>query len=194
MTKRIPISEATPQQLRSFAETVLGLETSRTMNGPTLIGKIRAVGYNLDDIPAEMPGDGARKVSQVGLSGSWQTFYVEDPKRPGRPKMETDVPAGKKPVPQPHVKIRIPVSAKPGGDEPVPVSVNGRAIYIPRNTDCAVPLKYVEVLMQAEEFHYPEYDQSADLMGGLKEPTMVKSYDLSVLVPTGGDVFEDEAA
>lgn len=150
MSDRISIEQASAQQLRDFASLVFGLELTGTENKAVMTGKLKAVGYDKEDIPvmggsspaASKPAAGAGAVQENG---------------DGRDCM----------------KILIPEEDKDGGQEPVFVSVNGSAMYIPRAKPVLVPLPYIEALQNAVQFVYPQYDGEE---GGLGEPRKVHSY------------------
>ena len=191
MSKRIPLNEASLEQLRLFAEASLGLELSPNCNSSTLVNKIKTAAPAIESIPAEIATGAGHKFAAINVQeNGWATFSVEDPNRPGKVKMETDLQPGETPYPQPHVKIQISASAKPGGDEPVPVSVNGAAMWIPRKKPAVIPLKYALVLQNAVEQRYEEYNQETDMHGGLKAPNVVQSYDMSIMPPGQNDAFE----
>lgn len=62
-------------------------------------------------------------------------------------------------------EINIPEQDKPGGSEPVFVSVNGRGMYIPRDRECTVPYEYYDALRNAVKHVY-----DTDENGGLITP------------------------
>jgi hypothetical protein len=69
---------------------------------------------------------------------------------------------------------------KAGGREPLFVALNGRGMYIPRGKPCWVPQEYINVLEEAVEWVYPEYNAGEDLMGGLKTPTTQHAYPFTL--------------
>jgi hypothetical protein len=152
--KSIPIDDADVGQLRAFATTVLGLELGGRENIPTLRAKIAEANWTRDVITVT-EGGAAPPSSPSG--SHYLTTRVNA-------KGETEV------------KIRLHAQDRPGGDEPLPVSVNGLAFYIPRGEPCFVPEKYIEVLKNAQEDVYESY---AGGMGGLGEARRVPSYPFS---------------
>lgn len=158
--KQIKIEEATAKQLRDFAELVLGLEIGGRETSQMMRGKIQAAGYSRDTIadvgaPAEGP-----TTAQVATSSD------------RRINPETR---------KPETRIIIMAEDKPGGEDPVQVSVNGRLILIPRGEACWVEDPYVEVLRNAVEYVYDQYTgedvgRSGVDLGGLKKPREVLSY------------------
>lgn len=76
------------------------------------------------------------------------------------------------------VKVLIPTSDAPGGKEPVPVAVNGKLLYIPRDKDVPIPIEYAEALSNAERFVYAETEDALNQFG-LGVPAVVKTYPFS---------------
>ncbi len=143
----ININEATGPQLVWFAQNALNIEGIRpNMSKAEMIAKIRAVGYDKD------------------------TIEVEDI-QPARAKAAEASEDGRK-----MVKIRIPASDAPGGQDPVPVSVNGSAMLIPRDVDCDVPESYYEALKNAVRLVYTPLPD-----GGISAPKEVPAYPFSRL-------------
>lgn len=153
MSNRISIAEATPQQLRSFATTVLGLELEGRENGPTLRSKIEQAGWTGDNIPV------------MGEAPSGPPAGSRDAREASKIVKENG---------RAYFTIIIPREDKPGGQEPVYVSINGRGMFIPRGERQEVPAEYVEALDHAEQHVYDEFDGNG--LGGLKAPRKVKSY------------------
>ena len=67
------------------------------------------------------------------------------------------------------VELRIEQQEKPGGNEPVFVSVNGVHMLIPRSKNCWVDYKYYEALQNAVA-HIAEVDQDSNITGYRKVP------------------------
>lgn len=154
---KIAIEDADLGQLKTFAQTVLGLEFPRNASGQVVRGKMQEAGYNADFITlfekvqpgaaSHVDGHSARDASRFERDG--RTYY----------------------------RILIPNEEKPGGEDPVPVGVNGRSMFIPRGVPSEVPEEYVEVLENAQAYVYEPY--SGEGLGGLKPPKVVKSYPFS---------------
>ena len=144
--KTINITEATAPQLVAFAQNTLNIEgVSTSMAKAAIIAKIKAVGYDSD------------------------TILVED----SAPKTVT--PAGAGDVSERKmVKVIIQSSDAPGGQDPVPVSVNGSAMLIPRDVEAEIPFEYYEALRNAVRQHYTPLPD-----GGLSEPKDVPAYAFS---------------
>lgn len=162
--KKVAIDDADVSQLRAFNNAFLQIETTGKENGNQLRNMIKSV-WDKDEIflpqRADKYGDTPDSQGRPG-----QPFKHEFPKGSGR---ERDC-----------VRVVIPkMDPKifPGGTEPVPVSLNGSAMYIPRGAPQIIPVEYAEILASAERFVYPEYDPEEDNgRGGLKEPQVVKEY------------------
>jgi hypothetical protein len=123
--KKIPIAEATEEQLRAFAETHLGISIHANSKIETLRAKVSAA-WNKDEITVSDDAPEPRlerRVAPVSASN------------------------GK-------VKLIIQRTDEAGGDEPVPVGVNGRVMLIPRGEEVEVPQSYFEVLKNAIKHIY----------------------------------------
>lgn len=143
--KTININEATAPQLVAFAQTQLNIEgVSTSLAKAAIIAKIKAVGYDQDTIEIE---DASPKASAPVSDGS-----------EGR-KMVT---------------IMIPSSNDPGGQDDVPVSVNGSAMLIPRDIEAKIPFEYYEALKNATRLVYTPLPN-----GGMSEPKEVPAYPFS---------------
>jgi hypothetical protein len=158
--KKIAIGEATAEQLREFATVALGLELGGRENKQMLAGKI-AEAWAQDHI---LISDAKAPIPTGGPSPVGGAFNRRPREAPGGEEGEFEV------------RIVIQTTDRPGGDEPVPVGVNGRMMWIPRGEPVWVPEKYVAVLNAAEEHVFEEYKEG---LGGLKKPRAVKSYPFS---------------
>lgn len=151
---KIPVGEATAAQLREHATLRMGLEIDGRASANTILAKMREAGFDGEEITVLLPD--APTVPRV------------DPEEVGNRKTVN----GRK-----FRRINIPRQDIPGGEEPVPVGVNGRVMFVPRGEDCWVPEDYIEVLNHAVQAIYEAYDGSNQL--GLRKPRMVKSYPFS---------------
>lgn len=124
--QKIAIADASAKQLAEFAESMLGLDGVDYRLGKGKIEeKMRAVMYDKDFI--EVP-DEETPIQRI------------DPTVvPGERRMAT---------------IFIHNSEKAGGTEPVPVAVNGRQMFIPRNQEATIPWEYYHALNNAKSFAY----------------------------------------
>ncbi len=157
MTDRIKIADATSAQLREFGANTLGLELHGRETAAMMAGKFAEVGYNVDDIALQAPA----VVPTAGPSGdvAFNTRVRDD---------------GIK-----EIRIVIHTQDKPGGEDAVQVGVNGRLMLIPRGDPQWVPESYVEVLNNAVEYIYAEFQGGSGNLGGLNKPREVKSYPFS---------------
>ncbi len=155
--ERIKIADATPAQLREFGANTLGLELHGRETGAMMAAKFAEVGYNVDDIglqaPAVVPSGGPN--GEVAFNTRVRADGVKE------------------------ILINIHVQDKAGGDEKVKVGVNGRLMLIERGVQSWVPESYVEVLNNAVEYVYDEYQGGSGNLGGLGKPRKVLSYPFS---------------
>lgn len=130
----IRVEEATRAQLHKYLTTVAGLPLGpmRTnVKTEDLIAQLRATGYTHDAITLSVDDD-----------------LVPDALRARPPKEDEGVRIPKY-DPERKVRIRLLETSGIGGNEPVPVRVNGVAISIPRAKWCDVKEKYVKALQLA---------------------------------------------
>lgn len=131
MNRQIDIKEATETQLRDFGRDTLGLNLPPNAKIETLRAKITA---------------------------AWNKDYILVPGEETESKQEGDAPHpvtdDQMPPKKGLVKIHIQLTEDPGGDEPVPVGVNGKVMLIPRGKDVEVPHAYFEVLSNAIAHKY----------------------------------------
>jgi hypothetical protein len=152
--KRIPIDSASAAQLAAFAALNLGLDVQSGSSANKLRGQINAAGYDKDFI--EIDTDEAAASAPRAKA---QAF--------------NDYAAGTRPT-----KVRLIIQSQPGpgGDEPVFVSVNGSAMYIPRGKEAEIPYRYYEALNNARSVTHENDDRE-----GLKNAREVPVYPFSVL-------------
>ena len=146
-------------ELDAFARNILNVEgIPEKANQRQMIALIKRAGWTqatipVFEVPPQRPSSGSRPMGAAAREAS--RVEREDPNN------------GKMRV---YYRILIPMEDKPGGEEPVPLSVNGVAMYVPRGEPCEVPEEYVEVLEHAIMFRYEEYTSG---IGGLGRPTEV---------------------
>lgn len=155
-TKTVPISQASTAQIREYGALVMGLELSPKWNRSQLLSKMQSAGFDRDEIELIDHGSAVQERPEV----TPEAATVTDTK--GRE----------------YVRVLIATEDKPGGDEPVPVSVNGKCMWIPRGEEVPVPKEYFLVLQNAVQFIYPEFD--GEDLGGLKQPRKVQSYPFTM--------------
>jgi len=153
----IQITDATPAQLRAFGANTLGLELHGRETAQMMVGKFAEVGYNLETIKLEEPAT------------------VPSGRPDGDTAFNTRVRAdGIK-----EARIVIHTQDKPGGEEPVPVTVNGSKMFIERGVPSWVPEHFIEALDHAVEDVYSEFAGGSGNLGGLAKPRKVHSYPFS---------------
>lgn len=164
MSSRITVSvqEARPEQLREFLTVVKGVECTGKENSAALKTMLQGVGWMEDFITVAdtrtlsgMPNDGTPQIQR----------------RPASPERLNE---NKEVIHE--VRIQLQTTDKEGGDQPVPVGLNGMVMLVPRGRPVWVREEYVEILKASTELVYPEYDQEKNLLGGLGEPREVMSY------------------
>jgi hypothetical protein len=145
--KKIKLNEATEPQLRSFAESYLGMTFPANTKPETIRAKVMAA-WTKEEIMVE---DEEPKAALTG--------------QPPR------TPKGKEPSPD-KVRIIIQRTEEAGGDEPVPVGVNGKIMLVPRGEEVEIPVSYFEVLKNAVKDIYEPIKE-----GGINPvPRKVPSY------------------
>lgn len=127
MKTQLPIAEASLAQLKAFAETMqLDLGRANTE------AKVRAV-----------------------LAGAWSENYIvvddeqANAEQAIRAKPLTQKVAGPAGSNDPIVVLKIAKTAYPGGKDPIPVSVNGRALVLQRDMQIELPYRFYEALQKA---------------------------------------------
>jgi len=146
--KQIPINEASAKDLADFATANLGLEVNFRMGSAAIRAKMATTGYTKDYIEIE----------------------EAEPVAPA--------PVAEGAAPRKFVIIMIAAQETPGGSEPVPVSVNGRAMWIERSKPSRVPIEYYQALMNAVKY---VYDPDPGPKGGLLPARAVTTYPVTLL-------------
>lgn len=123
--KKIPLAQASEEQLRVFAETHLGIVIPPGSKIEALRAKVAAA-WNKDEI----------------------VIQDDAPKSQSEGRRAAHVSANGK------VKLIIQRTDDAGGDEPVPVGVNGRVMLVPRGEEVEIPQPYFEVLKNAVKHIY----------------------------------------
>lgn len=165
--KHVALEEASLEQLRWFAGVILQLELRGTENTNTLIAIIKRAWHQPNIFLPEKSDEYEPQVDSKGNA------------RPPTKMMNWPEGSAEKRECCRIIIHRQDPQVYPGGDEPVPVGVNGVALRIPRGSPQWVPVEYVEVLEHAERFVYAPYDPEKDPLGGLREPQIVKEYPFS---------------
>ncbi len=134
-TETIALSKANKTQLQAFARDHLGMTLDDGMTNEAMRAEVRKAA-NRDSIP--VTGSGTETIAApetAEVQPAPINVIAED--------TEND-----------RVRIIISATEEPGGDEPVFVSVNGKAQYIPRGEEVEIRRPYFEVLMNAETWRY----------------------------------------
>ncbi|MCH8505362.1 MAG: hypothetical protein LAT50_13685 [Ectothiorhodospiraceae bacterium] len=105
------------EKLAEYAGESLGIVFEDDVSREQMVAEILAAQDNADDEAAQDQQDEAEELSKVEV--------MPNEKR---------------------IRLTIHEAEGPGGDKPLPVSVNGVAISIPRNMEVDVPERYIEAL------------------------------------------------
>jgi hypothetical protein len=149
--KKLPLSEATDGQIRTFAREVLGLEDADALSIKQLRTKVETVWTQLhiivaDDAPA--PGETAA------------------PKGPTFAEIEARAGVGiaaSSSKEDPVVDLVIAETDKPDGKDPVYLNINNMAIFIARKKHQAVPWRYFQVLQSAVQRVYQQDERTMEI-------------------------------
>lgn len=147
---RKSIQDATPEELRQFAR-VMGLEIGDREQSGTVLEKLRTSGYTSDEITI---------------------FEATTPKATGKAGVVKDEKG------RDCMMILIPEEDGPGGQDDVPVGVNGVVFQIKRGQPVKLPLEYIEVLNNAVEYRYPT---AGNGQGGIAEPRKVPAIPYQIV-------------
>lgn len=150
--KHIPIDMLNATALANHVVANMGLEVSPKMGLPGIKAKMAEAGYPTDTIEI----DDGRDEPEIERVEPRRQRHIE----------------GKR-----SVQIRIEPQERPGGNEPVFVSVNGIHMVIPRAQTCWIDYRYYEALKNAEA-DVPIVDQDSNIIGYRKVP----EYPVSVFV------------
>ena len=133
MNRQIEIAKATHPELLTFARDTLGLNLPPNTKIETLRARITTA-WDKDyiTVPEETA---SAEPQQLGPKPQPATADQKGPK------------SGK-------VRIVITVTEEAGGNEPVPVGVNGKVMLIPRGEEVDIPESYFEVLQHAIAHKY----------------------------------------
>jgi hypothetical protein len=146
--RQVAIADATGPQLRAFAGSHLGIEFGQFDKVADIRAKVRQA-WDKDTIPVPEDPPAAGATAGPGVD-------PEQAAKPAKPEK---------------VKIIIAATEEAGGDEPVQVSVNGRAMLIQRGEEVEIPYPYFEVLQNAVMYRYEPLKD-----GGIGRPRSVQMY------------------
>lgn len=163
MTRKIPINEATTAQLRDFASLHLGLDIRPSAKHETVLARVQSA-WDKEEIIVYGETEDERQ------SGPKPEPVTEEQRQKMRQQGD-----GK-------IRLLIGVTEEPGGEEPVPVGINGRVMLIPRDKEVAVPLPYFRALEQAITFKYiQQVDERGNDAGLNPAPRKVPLYPFQLL-------------
>jgi hypothetical protein len=140
--RRIPLNEASPEQLLDYGQTVLGLPFAPHYKPETMIAKILEAKPGLDILEVEIDED-------IGGEPLPAASEINAGPKPAR----ASVPPGADPATD-FVTVWIGASEGPGGDRDIPVGVNGQIMTVPRNKEVAIPRSYYEALINTDQTMY----------------------------------------
>lgn len=176
-----PISEATDAELRAFARKEHNLDIHHLAKRETILNKIALIWANDWIMVWPQDGEGADPVEPVETDLAVKDSVTPVPRGtdiraedlpPGPLRAEDLSPEDREKL---YVTVNIARTEDPGGNDPVPLSVNGRAMYVPRDQDCEIRYPYYEVLKGAVT---TKYDQKED---GEMVPRHVPLYPFSLV-------------
>lgn len=134
--KKIPLAEATAEQIRAFGQTYLGLSFPANTREETMRAKVAAAW----DKPDIIVDEAEPQATPQGATPPPVTDAQQPPKR----KM---------------VRVLIHRTDDDGGDEAVPLGVNGRVMLVPRGKEVDIPSTYYEVLRNAVTHRFESYKE-----------------------------------
>lgn len=131
--KKIPIEEATVEQLRAFASAYLGLDIHGSTKEENVRARVAKAWGKAEILVPETDED-----ETVVASG-----------QPPRPVTVAQQPPGKG-----DVRIIIQTTEDAGGADPVFVGVNGKGMLVPRGKEVTIPYRYYRALAKAVTYRY----------------------------------------
>lgn len=135
-TKTVKVEDATRDELFDYATIDLGLELHHMLGATKIKAAIHAVKPDFKEFEARV------KEPEVEAA------------RPG-PVMDIDPDAE---MEEPTYEIIIPINGESDGKMPVPVSVNGRNMFIERGVKSIIKHRYMHVLENAIQVRYEQPD------------------------------------
>lgn len=151
-----PIGDATEEELREFGMSYLGMTFAANAKRDSILSKVKQA-WPKDEIMVS-DGEEASVPDQTGDAPKPVNAEQQGPK-------------------EGEVRMIVFESELPGGKDPVPVSVNGKAMLIPRGQEVEVPERYFEVLANALMDYY-ETDEDGNLV---PIPRKIPRYQFNVL-------------
>ena len=153
--KKIPLAEATREQLQHHAEAVAGINLGPNRDNvkrETLISKIQQVGH--EEVMVAEPDASADAVAEDMAQADQAAMKRTQGRRAiGGASSRSD----------PVIQILIPEEDKRGGDRPVPVNVNGTTILLPRAQPIDIAYRYYEALENARQTLYDQNPETGEI-------------------------------
>lgn len=152
--KSIKVDDADASQLMAFAVTYHGIEVSAKLNRAQILAKLRAVGFDGDEITVDEvePGLAVPRVEPVKAGA--RNPNLQPGEKPGR-----------------YVTLTIASTDKDHKD-PQFVSVNGVNLIIPRNKPCRIPYRFFHALQNALRGEYDQDEKTLALTDHRLVPTV----------------------
>ncbi len=167
--KQVPITDASPAELRAFAELKLGIDgISPAMNRNTLIARIT---------PA-WPHDYIEVEETEEQHGDAAPLAQAAPSMP-EPQQRLKGGAGAN---DPKVRLKIATTSLPGGKHPVTVAVNGQTKVIQRNMVVDLPYRFYLALINAQVGDVSQDDATGEITA-----TEHTNYPMTVILMPGED-------
>jgi hypothetical protein len=191
-TKTIPLEEATKEQLRAFGRDYAGISFPGFTGEAKMRAAIAEAGYDeikVADAPAEKPKAASPKPKPAAPKPKPEEADEEKTPQPEPPltaaeKVAGNAAEGEDPsIVRERIKrdaafmrVTIPKQQGDGGDEPVTLVVNGKALRVERGKPQLIRMPYYLALKNSEERHFDfmEGDGNAEL-----KPRTVPSYPYS---------------
>jgi hypothetical protein len=184
-TKKIPLDQATKDDLRLFAEAVLGLQVHPNSGYATIRAKIAEV--HTDDFILLPEDDSTQEIERAAALIAEQREAKKDVQRAAG-KVGTSSKG------DPMVRMSIAQAEGQGGERPVPVTVNGVTMLIPRGEPVSVPYRYYLALTLAVRTIYEQHRdrQTGELITTKKD---VPAYPYNVMsMPSAEEIAAWEDA
>ena len=193
---RIAIKDATAAQMRNYVAEKYGIDVHHTSNRASMLAKLRDLdpGHG-EDIDLKEDVSETALEPETGKQAE-QSEYEKVLTAAGMPEDEikalfdgtyvVQTSAGRRELPTgPEADklwctLRLARSEGVGGNDPVPVGLNGRIQLIPRGEDVEVRVPYVEVLQHAQKIIYDEV-MEADGIRSRMVPRVVPNYPIEHL-------------
>lgn len=149
--QKVPIAEASDQDLRLFATLVQGLQISAKANRDTIIARLSAV-WDADYIVLNF--DAAEQAQMIKGTAPAKPGAAPEEEAPvkkwTKEEIEKHAGAGLQEAPSsidPRVTLFLSETAGAKGKEPAFISVNGRGILIPRKREVTIAYRYYLILV-----------------------------------------------